>query len=541
MIKELVKIRLLSMTSSLLIRKSKDGSKTKISGAKAALYALLYLYVTLVFAALATMIACSLGSVFLPLGFDSLYFGLFITVAITLVFVFSIFETKSGLFECRDNELLLSMPIKPRHIVLSRIFTILIYNYLETAIIMVPAIVVYGIFGGSLKGIFGAVIVTLMLPLLSTALSSGVGYLVALISKKLRNSSFLTTAISLVFLAAYFVGYNYLLEGVDSLAEMSPEMAMALAENLGFFGIVGTVAMLEPLSVAIFAALSIGSAAIAYILISRSYISIVTANRGAKRIAYRAKRLEKRSVFSAMVAKELRAFFSSATYMLNAGLGAVFTVVIGVIALVNKAELTDAASLLPLLFDGIEDISGFISAQIAAALVLVSSMTFISAPALSLEGKRLWVIKSMPISARCTLFSKAVPHVIVSGVPTLIATVLLIIAVEPELSFWPFVILTPLLATVFSSLLGIVIGTALPKFDYQSEVQLIKQSLSTMVSMFSMMLVGIGTMALNIWLSVVLSPMTASIILFSIFVLFDIALVVLIDKVMIKRYDKFNA
>ena len=541
MIKELVKIRFLGMTASLLTRKSKDGSKTKISGAKAVLYALLYLYVIVVFAAFSAMIAYSLGSIFVPLGFDSLYFGLFITAALTLVFIFSIFETKSGLFECRDNELLLSMPIKPRHIVLSRIFTILIYNYLETAIIMLPAIVVYGIFGGSLVGIFGSVIATLMLPLLSTALSSGVGYLVALISKKLRNSSFLTTAVSLVFLAAYFVGYNYLLESVDSLAEMSPEMAMVLAEGLGIFGIVGTVAMLEPLSVAIFAALSLGSAAIAYILISKSYISIVTANRGAKRIAYRAKRLEKRSAFSAMVAKELRAFFSSANYMLNAGLGAVFTVVLGVIALVKKADLAEAVSLLPLLFDGIENINEFISAQVAAALVLVSSMTFISAPAVSLEGKRLWVIKSMPISARCVLFSKAIPHIIVSGVPTVISTILLIIAIEPELAFWPFIILVPILATVFSSLLGIVIGTALPKFDYQSEVQLIKQSLSTMVSMFSMMLVGVGTMALNIWLSLVLSPMWASVILLSLFALLDIALVVLIDKVMTKRYDKFSA
>ena len=199
MIKTLLGARLRSALSTLLSRGKKDGS-TRIGKGRVAALALAYIYVIVVFGGLMAFNAVSMAPVLISLDLDWFYFATFTAIAFLGVFLLSIFETKSELFECKDNELLLSMPIRPRDIVLSRVFTVLVFNYLETFLLILPAVIVYAIFGGSLHGIIGSILVMLLLPLLSTSLSSGVGYVLAIVAKKLKNNSFLTVAASLLLL-----------------------------------------------------------------------------------------------------------------------------------------------------------------------------------------------------------------------------------------------------------------------------------------------------------------------------------------------------
>lgn len=541
MIKRLISIKLISFISSVGKKRGKSVSAASYSKAKLAGYIALYLFVLATFASLSAMIAYTVGSLFVPMGFDSLYFGLFMTAALSIIFILSIFETKSELFECKDNDLLLSMPIKPRHIVISRIFTVLIYNYVECAVIMLPAIVVYGILGGSAQGIVGSVLVLLLIPLLATSLSAGVGYLVALVSKKLKRNSLFTTALSLAFLLAYFFGYQSLLDGVDSLAEMSPEMALALAENLGFFGIIGSAALLKAVPFVILVILSVGAAAIAYFVISSNYISIVTGNKGASHAAYKAKKLNSKTPFAALALKEIRGFISSSAYMLNAGLGLVFCVMVGVLALINKNELLSALPIIPLIFTDVTDPHAFLSAIVPSAIITVLSMNFISSAALSLEGKRLWVIKSMPLSGRVVLGAKLMPHIIVSLPVSLITSVLFVIALEPPVIFIPFIVITPIIGVIFFALFGGVIGALMPKFDYENQVQVIKQSALSFVAMFGSMIFGLGAVALSAVLSMVLSPVLASLLLLLALIVLCALLAYILFGCLAKKYDRIEA
>ena len=139
MVKLLVKNRLAGLFGSMFSR-GKKGSVKKASVGRKILFSLLYAYVAIVFIGLAVSMAIGLGLLMIPNGAPRLYFSAFIMATLTITFVLSIFETKSELFECRDNELLLSMPIRPRDIVLSRVLVVLIYNYLTEAIVMIPAI-----------------------------------------------------------------------------------------------------------------------------------------------------------------------------------------------------------------------------------------------------------------------------------------------------------------------------------------------------------------------------------------------------------------
>ncbi len=500
MIKTLLSIRLRSALASTQGRK-KDGTVAKPTKGKLVLFAVLYLYLAVTFLGLFTLYAAALAPILIQSGQDAMYFGIFTVAAFSIIFILTIFETKSELFDCKDNELLLSMPISPRHIVISRILIVMIYNYLEAAVVLLPAIVVYAVYGGSATGIIGGIILLLVLPLLSTALASGVGYAVAEITRRTKKNSLVTTLVSLALMGLYFVAYFAFMGEFTGILEGETTV---LPDN-AFLSAVGGAAMLSPVPLIVFLALSFGSAYLAWRIISANYISVVTDKRGAARVEYKRTRLEKQSAFVAMSRKELAKFFSSSLYILNSAMGVIFTVVLAVIVLANRGvvlTLVDEFAVMGI--HGRE----MLSALLIAAMVMTSSMNMTSASALSLEGDNLWIIKTMPISARTIMLAKCVPHVLVTVIPSVIASVLLAIACDAPAIFWPFFILTPAVTNILFALVGIALNTAFPKFKFDNETQPIKQSMA----MFLAMTVGFVWGLLTVGVSGLLAIMNVAII-----------------------------
>ena len=501
MIKNLLSIRLRSTFAAM---KNRGGASGKSSVGRGVLFAVLYLYLAVTFLGIFSYMAFTLASATVAAGLDAMYFGMFMLVSFSVVFILSIFETKSELFDCKDNELLLSMPIKPGDIVISRIAVVLVYNYIETAFVMLPAIVVYAIFDGSLAGIVGAVLVSLLLPLLATALSSGVGYAVAAVSRRFKKNSFVTLTVSLAAMALYFVGYSALIGKLENITENE---GYVMAEIPALTAI-GGAAMLSPLPFAALAVLSVAAALLAWKIISDNYISIVTDNRGAKRVEYRARSLQRSSAFMALSRKELGRFLGSTNYMLNGGIGAVFMPVAAIVALVNRESVEPLISELSLM--GIDG-RGVVSVLVATGLLVVGSMTMISSSALSLEGKSLWILKSMPIPARTVLLAKCVPHFLVTTIFSVPSSVLFAIAVGAPIWSWLFILLIPVVGNVVFSLLGIAINTAFPKLEFEHETQPIKQSLATFVMMLTSFVVSLIGAGIALLLSVAVSPVLAAI------------------------------
>ena len=121
MLKILLKSRLLSLWTSL----SKNGSKKKKGIGGAALgvvFAILGVYMVGVFSFLFYGMSITLkGS-----GEEWAVITLAAIVASSFCLIGSIFTTKTQIFESRDNDLLLSMPIKPKYILASRILVLLV-------------------------------------------------------------------------------------------------------------------------------------------------------------------------------------------------------------------------------------------------------------------------------------------------------------------------------------------------------------------------------------------------------------------------------
>ena len=536
MLKNLIKIRLRAALCSMATRKKK-GNATSAPTANIVVYVLLYTFISVLFLGIFAMMAFSLGFYLLP-DLPDVYYGIFTLLTFTVLFIFGAAQTKSEIFDCKDNELLMSMPIPMGTIVASRVLSVLILNYIEAVIVFMPSLAAYIFFGGSPLGIVGGILVFLLLPLLITAVSSGAGYVIALISKKIKNKTFVTTLLYALLLGAYLFVYFYFIDNMDAFFEDLENGTGGAMSALGPVGIIGSVAMLSPLPVTVFIVLCFGLAALAYYLISKNYLSIVSAKGAGRRVKYVAKKAEGRSVLSALTIKELRVFFSSATYIINGAIGLLFTVALAVIALINRAELIEISTVLS------EEL-GFDAERIIAPVVICGVMFFlstvmISASALSLEGKNLWLLKSLPVTSRQVLFSKTLPHIILSLPVAFVSSVLLFIATGASAVYLPFFILIPASYSILSAFLGTVFNVAFPKFEFQNEAQVVKQSMATFLAMMSTMIYALVLFGAIITLSLIASGIVACIFVLFLNVGLSVLFGLLIAGPLAKRYESFE-
>lgn len=95
-----------------------------------------------------TMLSRKLCAPMAALDMGWMYFALMGLLAILLGTFGSVFNTFSGLYLAKDNDLLLSMPIPVSAIVASRLVSVYIMGLMYSAVVIIPAWIVYMVTAG---------------------------------------------------------------------------------------------------------------------------------------------------------------------------------------------------------------------------------------------------------------------------------------------------------------------------------------------------------------------------------------------------------
>jgi len=155
------------------------------------------------------------------------YFALVGLMSFGISFFFTALAAKSELFDSKDTELLLSLPIKPRTILLSRLSIFLGSEYLFSFLVMLPAGIAWGIHAGvSFLPLY--ILGSLCLPLLTAALASLVGWLLALLTANTRRKNLLTVIFSLIFMGLYMYVYSNMNYYVNQIITHYQDFSKAL-------------------------------------------------------------------------------------------------------------------------------------------------------------------------------------------------------------------------------------------------------------------------------------------------------------------------
>ena len=484
MLKLLVKKQLFEIFRSYFYDAKKNKARTK-----GATIGYIVMFVLLMVCLLGTMFGVLSNTMCGPLaemGMDWLYFVIMGMMAVFLGAFGSVFNTYSGLYLAKDNDLLLSMPIPVRVIMTSRLLSVYLMGLMYSGIVILPAILVYWFTDPVTAGrILGGVVLLVDISLFVLTLSCALGWVVAKISLKLKRKSFITVIVSLVFFGLYyFVCFRSQAMITDLL--LNAEDVGNRIKGIYPLYLFGRVGCGDGVAMLIVSAVVIALLALVWYLIARSFVSIATASGAAAKAVYREKAVKPVSADAALLRKELGRFTASPLYMLNCGLGTVFLVVLAVLALIKGREVF---LMMNALFAGGE---GFVTVLAALCLCLLAGSNDISTPSVSLEGKSLWIAQSLPIDPWQALRAKLRMHLLITELPLVVCAVCVAAVSGAALPEIVMMLVTPMVYVVLSAAFGLFMGLKRPNLNWTSEVAPIKQGLAVFLSMFVGWLVAVA-------------------------------------------------
>ena len=441
------------------------------------LYGFLFLYLGVAM----FMMAKQLCEALVPMGLTWFFFALLGLLSLVIGVIGSIFSSHSSLYGAKDNNLLLSLPIPVHYVLLSRLLGVWATGFFYQSIVFYPALLAWFIYGEVTPlGALLALLIPVVLSFLVLSLSCLLGFLVSLISAHTRHKSLVITLLSLVFIALYFWGYSKLITKLTELLAMLDVIAERAKGILFPLYHMGLAAEGNALSMLIFTGIVLALFGIVYAVLSYTFLRLATANLGTAKRAYRAREVRAGNTAAGLLRKELRRLFGCPIYLLNCGLSAVMlpAAAIALFVMRNKlltvlpmlAQLADVADLLPLI--------------LTAMLCMLLGLLDITAPSISLEGRQLWILQSLPVSAWEVLRAKlTVPFLL--GIPALILALPFALAALSVSGV--FLVLIPLVCVAFLatvSLLGLVMNLLFPNFKWTTETLPVKQSVSVTVTLF---------------------------------------------------------
>ena len=437
------------------------------------------------FAALMVLI---IGGIFFYLAFQLkplieagvgwLYFLIMGTVAVALGAFGSVFNTYASLYDAKDNDLLLSLPVPVSSIIFTRLAGVYLMGLMYSAVVYIPAMIVFFMTAKpNVLQIAGSLLNGLMISFVVLILSCLLGWVVAWIARRLKNKSLITVIASVAFIAAYYYVYfraNALITTILSNGELFAEKIRGAAYPLYLLGRAGTG---HGVSVLIFTAATALLCLLTYLLLAKSFFALAIGASKGTRAVYQEKKARVGTVSAAVFDREKRRFLTSPIYILNCSLGTLFMVIAGAAALIKGDILRD-------LIDALGGVSDIFAMIVGGVLCMLISMNDITAPSVSMEGKTLWIMQSLPVNPWTVLKAKLKLHMLVTVPSALFCAVCVVIVLRPSLLAAVSLILLSILFTALNAAFGLAINLKLPNLHWTNEAAAVKQGANVFISLF---------------------------------------------------------
>lgn len=479
MLKVLLKKQLAEIYRSYYYDAKKNKPRSK---AATTAYLILFAFLmVVVLGGIFTMMAFALCGPLTAAGMDWLYFALTGLLAVFLGVFGSVFNTYAGLYLAKDNDLLLSMPIPVHTIMTARLLGVYLMGVMYAGVVILPAVIVYWIIAPAGAGaIFGGILLLLLISVFVLTLSCALGWVVAKISQKLKNKSFITVFISLVFFGAYYFFYFKAQELIADLVEHAAEYGEKIKGAAYPVYLFGRVGVGDPVAMLLVSAAVLLLFGLMWFLISRSFLKIATSSGKTEKRVYKETVAKQKGVAAALLAKEFGRFTSSPNYMLNCGMGILFLPVCGVLLLINRGFLHSFMEEAVSAFGMQRDL---IPILLCAAVCLLASMNDMATPSVSLEGKNLWLMQSLPVKPWQVLHAKLSVQLLLTGIPTLFCAICIAVVCPFTVVQFLVAVLSLMLFVLFSALFGLFLGLKMPNLSWTSEITPIKQSGSVLLAL----------------------------------------------------------
>ncbi len=418
-------------------------------------------------------------------GLAWVYFAFFIVIATSLGCISTVFYAKSRLFEAKDNDFLLSLPIRPWIIIFSRMTSLYLFTFSLQALILLPAFVHYfTVVAISFAPVVFQLILLFVLPLGTMAICSLLGWLIAIVTSRVRAKNLFSILFFVAFMVGYFLLINKMNEYLLYIVANGEKVAGVMKKYLFPFWQAGLGATGEPLGAFTTCLLFGGAFAIVYFLLSKTFYLLVTVRRGEKKKKYTEKTVKNRSAGYALFSREFLRFFKNPLIVLNSALGSVFLLILPFILLFKPDLYQQIAQ--------VEELKGIITLILCTIVCGISAFNTVTASSVSLEGETIWLVRSLPVSTKSVFLAKIALHVTITALPALFCVILLSVLCKLGVGLCLLSILTIISFVFLCAQCGLALNLKFPNMHWTNEIATVKQSVSVLITMLSsIILIGL--------------------------------------------------
>jgi len=448
------------------------------------------------------MMALGIYEALVPMGAQGVIMPLAMGGTSVVTFIFGVFYTVSVMYHADDVPLLLALPLRPWQILGAKFLTLVVYEYIFQAFILLPVLVVYGYKSAAGAAyILYSVILFAILPVIALSMAAVLMMAVMRFTSFGKNKQAFRFAGGIIALALA-IGLNI---GMQNATKFTPEQLAALADGSSLVSVmermfpglpfasqalIGSKTLPGLWNLLLFVLCSAAAFAVFLGLGQLLYfkgLAGVTEAAGKRRLLSE-EELDKRtagtSATRSYIAKELKMLTRSPIAFMNCVLmNLIWPVLVLVMVFTQNGSFAELSGFVASLN------AGDSVAVLTGVAAFLSCANAVTSTAVSREGKQLYFMKYIPMPVGKQLMAKVYTGMLLSATGIVLLIVLAVAMGVGVLTALPALALS-LLAVVAGSLVGMLIDASRPKLDWLNEQQAIKQNVNVLLHMLAGVLIG---------------------------------------------------
>lgn len=491
-----------------------------------------------------TIYMCMIEGLFAQSGHSDLILLMGITMSSLMIFFTNLTQANAYLFRTKDYDLLMSLPVRQRDIVLSKFIGLYFVNFLSVFSIMGGTYLAYVIFSGfDLVMLLLYLVTMIFLPVIPVAISSLVAFGLGYFPLNPKTKNFVSTILYILFFIVFSFFYSKVMNSSESeLLNQIAKMKTIFKQAYPMAGIIFEgFYNKDLLSLVIFIGSSLVISIIFVIIVSKNFKNFnnyTNRYKMSKDFKITNEINKSNGEIKTLLLKEIREYVSIRSYVINTIVGPILSLVFTIT--LSKQMLNGLEGLLP---EGTLNVS--LESFVFGFIVMISTfflfLTNTSASSISLEGKNFWIIKSAPVKTSSVFMSKILLNMMIVGPFAVANVVISAVLTKANLIYAILALLMMLCIVGYFSTLGLYVNILLPKFDYDSPVKVIKQSMSALIVTGMAFVISIILISCYTVFGNMISPIVGIIICFAISLALLITSIILLKTHGKKKYEALCA
>ena len=522
------------MTDNMSLFKLKSKKQSKIS--KILLPFFLFVFIFIYILSFANIIIEPLVQVKL----EYVLLSLFVCFTSIMTLIEGIYKSSGLLFNCKDDNLLLSLPIKKSTVLFIRIFKFYLFELLYNSLFLLPAIIVYAN-NVNVDNTYYIVslVAVLLIPIIPIIISCIIGGVISLISSKFKFKNIA----QIVFMFVFMLGILYFSFNIDNAIANLAENATNINNSITKMyypasAYIKLVTQFNIVDLLLFIHVNCLLFVLTIYFLGKVYFKINSDVKAVKKTSKNSNyKIKANNQIKAFVKKELNRFINSPVLVINSAMGLILFIA-GCIALNIKFEYVSIIVSQSFIFLTPERMETYIPVVLFGFVCFSSLMSSITSSMISLEGKSFTILKSLPVKPIKIIFAKVLAAVLIMVPCLIVGDFIVFIKFKFNLLEIVAVLLASILLPLVAETIGILINIKYPKMDSENDTQVVKQSMSSMISvLLGMILTGITIFGLSKCVSCNIS---ADIIILSGLGIYSLIYVLLLIYMIIKSTKEFE-